>query len=485
MLNGSYKNRHSAAIGSPVFRKPNAPRLFLALAVVFSTLFLPFGSGSRAAAQSVGSAGTIEGTVTDSSGAVVPGASATLESQASGYKRSTTSDESGTFRFDNIPQNNYELSVTANGFGMVTQGVSIRSAVPLSLKISLAPAGTQNTVTVTPGETVENVDVPHVDLDQSRIEKYTLPSPGSGLNDLVALTSPSVAKDSNGFYHPLGDHAQSTIVIDNQPISDQRSKAFSTQLPVDAVQSLEIVSGAPPAWNGDKSSLIVNVVTRSGLDQKQPTGSFSSSYGTFGTTHEEATFGIGGSKFGNFTAFSFDRSGRFLDPPEFTVLHDRGISAGLFDRIDYNPTTRDALHLNIFLSRNNFQIPNQFDQEAIGQDQHQLVRASNVAFGWVHTFNPSLLLTVNPYYRLDQVWYFPSANPFSDQTQTISQQRRLLNAGVSVDLAYNKGRHNVRVGVQANHTFLTEAFHFGITDPNFNDPNSPSFLPGLLPFDLT
>ena len=39
--------------------------------------------------------------------------------------------------------------------------------------------------------------------------------------------------------------------------------------------------------------------------------------------------------------------------------------------------------------------------------------------------------------------------------------------------------------MQFSHTLLTEAFQFGITDPDFNDPESPDFLPGLLPFDLT
>ncbi|HYL98252.1 MAG TPA: hypothetical protein VEZ90_04800 [Blastocatellia bacterium] len=52
---------------------------------------------------------------------------------------------------------------------------------------------------------------------------------------------------------------------------------------------------------------------------------------------------------------------------------------------------------------------------------------------------PRTLLTVNPYHRLDQIWYYPSANPFSDQTQTTRRQRHLLNAGVRVDLTYNKG----------------------------------------------
>jgi outer membrane receptor for Fe3+-dicitrate len=96
-----------------------------------------------------------------------------------------------------------------------------------------------------------------------------------------------------------------------------------------------------------------------------------------------------------------------------------------------------------------------------------------------------VLLTINPFYRLDVVKYFPSADPFSDETQTISQSRRLNNVGIKADVAYNHGIHNVKVGVQVMHTFLTEGFQFGITDPAFNDPDSESFIPALAPFDLT
>jgi hypothetical protein len=440
----------------------------------------------KVSAQSVGSAGTIEGSVTDPNNAAVVGAEATLDNSVTQYHRSATTDEAGSFRFDNVPQNNYQLTVSAKGFGTVQQVVSVRSSVPISLKIPLQVATVQTAVTITAGgEAIENVPSAHTDVAENLIARLPLTAPGSGLNELIAAASPNVVRDSNGFFHPLGDHAQTTYVIDGQPISDQRSKAFSTQLPVDVIQSLEIVTGAAPPWVGDKTSLVVNTTTKSGLGLTRPAGSFYSSYGSFGTFREEGTFGMGGPKVGNFIGFDFERSGRFLDAPEFSVLHDRGISSGLFDRFDFNPTDKDALHANIFVSRNNFQVPNQFDQDALGQGQHQLVRTASVAAGWVHTFSATTLLTINPYYRLEQIWYFPSANPFSDQTQTISQQRRLTNAGITADLAYNKGIHNIRAGVQASHTFLTEAFQFGITDLGFNDPTSPNFLPGLLPFDLT
>ena len=75
-----------------------------------------------------------------------------------------------------------------------------------------------------------------------------------------------VVADSNGFFHPLGDHAQTSFSIDGQPISDQQSKIFSTQIPLNAISSMELITGAPAAEYGDKTSLVVNAVTESGLD---------------------------------------------------------------------------------------------------------------------------------------------------------------------------------------------------------------------------
>src|SRR5258708_38578705 len=248
---------------------------------------------------------------------------------------------------------------------------------------------------------------------------------------------------------------------------------------------MEIITGSTPAEYGDKTSLVVNAITKSGLNQKKPTGSFNTTYGTFGTISQGASVGYGSARLGNFVTFNFERSGRFLDPPEVTALHDRGTSANLFDRVDYSPNSKDTFHLNLFLARNAFQTPNQFDQQAIGQDQRQMVHSLNIAPGYVHIFSATTVLTINPYYRLDNVKYFGSPNPFSDQTMTFSQSRRLNNVGVKADLSYVKGRNNAKFGVQLSHKFLTDSFKFGITDPDFNNPDRPDFLPRLLPFDLT
>ena len=168
-------------------------------------------------------------------------------------------------------------------------------------------------------------------------------------------------------------------------------------------------------------------------------------------------------------------------------------------------------HLNILAARNWFQVPNTYDQVASGQDQRQMVRSYNIAPGWVHVFGPSATLTLNPYFRQDQIGYYPSRDPMADQPGTLRQDRRLTNLGVKTDFNYLHGRHNVKIGAQISHTLLTEIFSLGITDPTFNpvcldsngdpvldpsltDPNkcagsgyqaNPNLSPGLVPFDLT
>ena len=55
-----------------------------------------------------------------------------------------------------------------------------------------------------------------------------------------------------------------------------------------------------------------------------------------------------------------DLTGRFLDPPEFTVFHDKGNEENIYDRIDYNFTPVDSVHLDLNYSRSWFQTPNAF-----------------------------------------------------------------------------------------------------------------------------
>src|SRR2546428_551744 len=266
-----------------------------------------------------------------------------------------------------------------------------------------------------------------------------------------------------------------------------------------------------PYEHGDKTSLVVNATTRSGLGLAKPTGSFQTEYSSFGTISEAVNFGAGGQKAGYFLAANGVRSGRFLDTPEFRPIHAIGNSGNIFNRFDFNLGSKDSFHTNFLLARNWFQVPNTLDQP--NQDQRQKVVTFNLAPGYQHTFSTSALLTLNPFVRQDRVHFYPSADPFDDSPATLAQSRRLTNWGLRGDVSYVKSHHNLKIGGQVMQTRLTEAFGLGLTDPVLNpvcvnaagegqelptvtnpancarsgagSRANPGFLPGLLPLDLT
>ncbi len=93
---------------------------------------------------------------------------------------------------------------------------------------------------------------------------------------------------------------------------------------MDAIQSTEVIEGAPPPEYGDKDGVIIVVTTRSGLGANGPHGDINASYGSFGTTNAGFDFLDGSQNWGYFISVNGMDTGRFLDWPEFAVMHDRG-----------------------------------------------------------------------------------------------------------------------------------------------------------------
>ena len=491
--------------------------LYAAFMVVF---YLALGLHAYAQSNSA----SITGTVQDSSGAVVPNATVEIHNPVSHFDRSTTTDGSGRFSFANVPFNPYHMSVTVAGFAAYAQDVDVRSAVPLDIKVNLKVAGSSESVTVesTGQDLLENSPTFHTDVDRGLFDKLPLESESSSLSSLVTLSTPGIAADSNGLFHGLGDHAENSFSVDGQPITDQVSKVFSNQLPTDSVQSMEVIAGAPPAEYGGKTSVVVNVTTRSGLGVTTPHGEVTTSYGSFGTSTLNMSLSYGGEKWGNFISVGGLNTGRFLDPPEFTVLHAKGNEENFFDRFDYKLSDKDTIQFNLGFTRSWFQTPNSFDQQlqlctllsadcngapyAAGSfqlnpitgvplgptDQRSQIRTFNIAPAWTRLVNPNTVFTLGAFVRHDQYNYYPSNDPFNDygplQDETVSQLRFLTNAGVRTAVTYVKGIHNIKVGATYEQTFLTENDAFGIVNPGLL-PSCPTALAAqcaiLVPYDLT
>ena len=474
------------------------------LPAAFMVVFY-LASALHAHAQS--NSASLSGSVLDSSGAVVPNATVEIHNPVSHFDRSTITDGSGRFSFGNVPFNPYHLSVAAPGFSAYAQDVDVRSSVPLEIKINLQVAASSETVTVQSeaGEDLlENDPTFHSDINKELFDKIPLESSSSSLSSLVTLSTPGIAADSNGLFHGLGDHAENSFSVDGQPITDQQSKVFSNQIPLDSIQSMEVISGAPPAEFGGKTSVVIVATTRSGQGVTTPHGSVTASYGSFGTSNLAAELAYGGKNWGNFISVNGLNTGRFLDPPEFTVLHDKGNEQNAFDRVDYQLSDGDSIHLNFGYSRSWFQTPNSFDAEnatpwsgldgvnaqdvnnyggiapngeVVGAtDQRSKIGTFNIAPSWTHVLNASSVFTLGAFVRRDDYNYYPSSDPFADlgppslQRQSVGQNRTLTNAGLRSDISYAKGVNNVKAGVTYTQTFLNENDTLGIVDPTYNAP---------------
>jgi hypothetical protein len=473
------------------------------LPLIALPLILLVFSAHSASAQS-GNAGTVHGTVTDPSGAVIPNAMVHLANKVSGFERTTTTDATGQFQFANVPFNPYLVSISANGFAPSSQNVEIRSSVGTNLTLVLQIAGNTQTVTVeSEGPQVEDTSTYHTDVDRDMFTKVPLESQSSGLSALVTQTVPGVSADSNGLFHGLGDHASNSFSVDGQSITDQQSKVFSNQLPSNSIQSIEVISGAPPAEYGDKTSLVIVATTRSGMGVTKPTGSVYGSYGSFGSATGGFDLSYGRNKWGNFVEVDGLNSGRFLDAPEFSVFHDKGNEENVFDRGDYSFSQSDSVHLDLNYSRSWFQTPNAYDNlnvqnvisggvsanptfGSVGNaDQHSKINTYNISPTYTHIIGNDSVFNLGVFARRDGYDYDPSANPLADlgpsnlQTSSIGQYRTLTNTGVHADYSYVKGVNNLKVGAQYEQTFLHESDNLGVVESTYNSPcvNSVTGIP--------
>ena len=230
--------------------------------------------------------------------------------------------------------------------------------MPASVKINLQVSGSSTTVTVeAAGDLVENDPTFHSDIDKDLFDKLPLESASSSLSSLVTLSTPGIAADSNGLFHGIGDHAENSFSVDGQPITDQQSKVFSNQLPVDSIQSMEVISGAPPAEYGGKTSVVIVATTRSGQGVTTPWQRdhflwiiWNVQCGSRSRIRREE---LGKLHFRRRSEYRpFPRSARIHG------MHDKGNEENLFDRVDYQLSSADSIHLNFGYSRSWFQTPN-------------------------------------------------------------------------------------------------------------------------------
>ncbi|MEW6127781.1 MAG: TonB-dependent receptor [Acidobacteriota bacterium] len=227
------------------------------------------------------SRGTVTGLVTDSSGAVISGATVTLTNNQTAVTRTTASNDEGLYRFDAVDLGTYSVKITAPSFGAVTKTNIVVSANQLAtVDVQLTPSGGDVVVDVTAGggdllQTAAPVRGGNIE------EKKIVELPIASRNPVsLALTLPGVSTNRFGFgvgtFSVNGSRGRSNnFLIDGTENNDisVAGQAFQITNP-DAVAEVSVQTSNYDAEFGRAGGAVVNTITKGGTNNYHGTVSY-------------------------------------------------------------------------------------------------------------------------------------------------------------------------------------------------------------------
>jgi len=220
--------------------------------------------------------GTIQGTVTDTNGANVPGANVEIKNLETNLTRSLTTDDGGRFVALALPPGKYSVTVSKQGFATaVAESLDLTVGQALNLPVGMKISGVQERVTITATPTVDTVKTESsTTLNETTVS--TTPILGRKFEDLLTLT-PGVSVVQG----PDGDEitfSGQRGVFNNVSLDggDYNNGFFGEQLggqraaidiPLDAVKEFQVVATGATAEFGRTAGGIINVIPKSGTNQ--------------------------------------------------------------------------------------------------------------------------------------------------------------------------------------------------------------------------
>ena len=241
-----------------------------------SALLLSFALFAGSALAQTSTTGVIEGTVTDQTGASVPGIAVRVTSPNLISAQTATTDDSGRYKILNLPPGRYVVTVEADkGFAKFEKKeVEVNLSRSTSVEVQLQPAGAQASVTVTDtagaavdvsgtttGSNVSSEQFSNFPTQRTVQGLYTIAPTvtRSGLRDATGRDrDPSVAGASG---------PENNYILDGVNVTDPAFGGSGANLPFEFVQEVEIKTGAFGPEYGRSTGGIFNVITKSGGNQ--------------------------------------------------------------------------------------------------------------------------------------------------------------------------------------------------------------------------
>ncbi len=227
--------------------------------------------------------GTIEGTVKDPQGAVVPGAIVTLGGQTAGFNQTVTANDNGVFRFERVPTGRYKVTVGAvSGFAetIVDAQVVIEKTTVADVTLGISSTSTTVDVTADPlGVVVDATDSKNqTNITTELIESLPL---GTSFSSVLKISpGTNFSPLTGGFSVDGASKAENTFVIDGQEVTSYRYGTLDSvqNIPSALVKEVQVKTGGFEAEHGGASGGVISVITKSGTNEWR--GEFGAQFAT-------------------------------------------------------------------------------------------------------------------------------------------------------------------------------------------------------------
>jgi hypothetical protein len=213
---------------------------------------------------------TIEGTVTDASGAVLPGADVTARGVTVAAERSTTTDAKGVYRLTAMPAGTYTVTVTFTGLAASASTLEVTLNRVVTFDVTLQVGGVAETIAVS--SPVLDVSTSSTGSTITPREITELPVNGRNYLDLLAMV-PGVAINrqvdpNNDRSNPiLGERSgNNNFLIDGQSNKDTVNGGPAQQFNQETIAEFQVLTSGYKAEFGQASGAVVNVITKSGTN---------------------------------------------------------------------------------------------------------------------------------------------------------------------------------------------------------------------------
>jgi hypothetical protein len=400
-------------------------------------------------------------------------ASVELSCTGNGYDKTFLSTVSGELTIHNIPYGVYRIGSSKAGFAPSSVSVEVRSALPVDESIRLSVASLVTKVNVTGASTLIDPASPSsvMQIGTKQIQERLSSLPGRSVQDLVN-SQPGWLYEGNAVLHPRGSEYQTQFVIDGIPLTDNRSPSFGPEIEADDLDAVSIYTAGYPAEYGRKMGGVIELDTRrqtnSGLH-----GQLVLSGGSYDTASSYGQLqNVWGRNTASVTA-SGSTTSHYLNPVVPENFTNTGTIADFSARYERDLSARDRLTLSVRHAFSRYLIPNELVQEQVGQLQNGDNFETMGSARYQHIVSPDSLIAITGMVRDNAGDLYSNPN----STPIIAFQHNHFREGYAKGTySRHRGRHEFKVGVESDATFLQEHFNYDITDPAYFDKNAPPKL---------